>query len=191
MAKKLDFEGADSGTPIEGVSITALSRVTLARFAGASDDYNAIHLDDKVAKAAGKTSVYAPSTLVMAYIGRMVQASLTGASLRRYGLRLMKLLWPGDVLTCRGVIVETRKENNEYLVDMDVWADNQRGETVAKGRVLAVVPKDEESLLTKVSAATGLVYEVAVGYGPGGAKLAKKKVTKTKTTKKQTSKKSA
>ncbi len=194
MAKKLDFEGADSGTPIEGVSITALSRVTLARFAGASDDYNAIHLDDKVAKASGKASVYAPSTLVMAYIGRMVQASLTGASLRRYGLRLMKLLWPGDVLTCRGVIVETRKENGEYLVDMDVWADNQRGETVAKGRVLAVVPKDEEATLTKASGALGLVYQEAVGYGPKGVKLAKKKATKKttkkKTTKKKTSKKS-
>ena len=74
---------------------------------------------------------------------------------------------------------------------MDVWADNQRGETVAKGRVLAVVPKDEAATLTKASAATGLVYEVAVGYGPGGAKLAKKKVTKKKTTKKKTSKKSA
>ena len=191
MAKKLDFEGADSGTPIEGVSITALSRVTLARFAGASDDYNAIHLDDKVAKASGKASVYAPSTLVMAYIGRMVQASLTGASLRRYGLRLMKLLWPGDVLTCRGVIVETRKENGEYLVDMDVWADNQRGETVAKGRVLAVVPKDEESSLTKASAAAGLVYQEAVGYGPKGVKVAAKKATKKKTAKKATKKKTS
>ena len=119
----------------------------------------------------------------------MVQASLTGASLRRYGLRLMKLLWPGDVLTCRGVIVETRKENSEYLVDMDVWADNQRGETVAKGRVLAVVPKDEEASLTKASAATGLVYQEAVGFGPKGAKLAKKKATKKKTTKKKTTKK--
>lgn len=190
MARTIDFEGADSGSPIDGVSITALSRVTLARFAGASDDYNAIHLDDKVAKAAGKASVFAPSTLVMAYIGRMTQAALVGASIRRYGLRLMKLLWPGDVLTCRGVVVETRKENGEYLVDMDVWADNQRGETVAKGRVLAVVPKDGEASLTKASAATGLVYREAIGFAPVGGPAGGKKSTK-KTTKKAGAKKAS
>jgi len=166
MSRKLDFEGADAGSPVDGIAIPALNRVTLARYAGAADDYNAVHLDDKVAKASGKSSVYAPSTLVMAYIGRMVQASLVGASIRRYGLRVMKLLWPGDVLTCRGVVVETRKENGEYLVDMDAWADNQRGETVAKGRVLAVVPKDSESALTKASEGQGLVYRAAEGFSP-------------------------
>ena len=43
---------------------------------------------------------------------------------------------------------------------MDVWADNQRGETVAKGRVLAVVPKDGKSVLTKASAGRGIIYEL-------------------------------
>ena len=162
MPKKLTYENAESGSPLEGISIPALNRVTLARYAGAADDYNAVHLDDKVAKAAGRATVFAPSTLVMSYIGRMIQNSLTGSSIRRYGLRLMKLLWPGDVLTCRGTIVETRVEDNEYLVDIDVWADNQRGETVAKGRILTVVPEDDNEELPKKSRATGIVYTVAV-----------------------------
>ncbi|MEC8052795.1 MAG: MaoC family dehydratase N-terminal domain-containing protein [Myxococcota bacterium] len=157
---KLDFESAEAGTPLESISIPALNRVGLARYAGAVDDFGAVHLDDKVAKAAGKASVFAPGTLVMAYLGRVVQASLEGASLRRFGLRITRLLWPGDVLTCRGVVVETRKEDGEYCVDMDVWADNQRGETVAKGRVLAVVPKDGKSVLTKASAGRGIIYEL-------------------------------
>jgi len=57
-------------------------------------------------------------------------------------------------------VVETRKEDGEYCVDMDVWADNQRGETVAKGRVLAVVPKDGKSVLTKASAGRGIIYRL-------------------------------
>ena len=197
MSRKIDFEGADAGSPIDGIAIPALNRVSLARYAGASDDYNAVHLDDKVAKASGKASVYAPSPLVMAYIGRMVQASLAGASIRRYGLRVMKLLWPGDVLTCRGVVVETRKENGEYLVDMDAWADNQRGETVAKGRVLAVVPKDSEASLTKASEAQGLVYRAPTGFAPIDLKSksntsstgVKKAVKKSKKTTKKSAKK--
>ena len=158
MARLLDFESIDKGSPLEGLSIPALTRVTLARFAGASDDYNPMHLDDKVAAAAGKSSVFAPSHLIMAYVGRMVEGCFTGASIRRYGLRMLKLVWPGDVLTCRGVVIDKRKESGECVIDADVWADNQRGETVAKGRVLAVIPKLPGKSLAKSEAAVGIVY---------------------------------
>ena len=72
MSNTIDYESIDKGSPLEGLSIPALTRVTLARFAGAVDDYNPMHLDDKVATATGKTSVFAPANLVMAYVGRMV-----------------------------------------------------------------------------------------------------------------------
>ena len=128
---KLDFESAEAGTPLESISIPALNRVGLARYAGAVDDFGAVHLDDKVAKAAGKASVFAPGTLVMAYLGRVVQASLEGASLRRFGLRITRLLWPGDVLTCRGVVVETRKEDGEYV---SIWTSGQITSGVKRSR---------------------------------------------------------
>ena len=83
VEKAIDYESLDKGSPLDGLSIPALTRVTLARFAGASDDYNPMHLDDKVATAAGKNSVFAPGNLVMAYVGRMVQGYFAGASLRR------------------------------------------------------------------------------------------------------------
>jgi acyl dehydratase len=124
-----------------------------------------MHLDDKVAAAAGKSSVFAPSHLIMAYVGRLVESCFQGASLRRYGLRMLKLVWPGDVLTCRGVVIDKRKENGEFVIDADVWADNQRGETVAKGRVLAVVPKAKGKVLKKSEAAHGLVFPPQKGKG--------------------------
>lgn len=164
--EELSFETIDKGMPLEGISIPALTRAALARFAGAIDDYNPMHLDDKVATAAGKASVFAPSQLVMAYIGRMIEAQFAGCSLRRYGLRVLKLVWPGDVLTCRGVVIDKREENGEHVIDADVWADNQRGETVAKGRILVVVPKNDKGL-TKSEAALGVVYK-NMGLKPGG-----------------------
>lgn len=187
MSSTLDFETAEAGSPIEGISIPALTRVTLAKFAGATDDYSALHLDDKVAQASGKNSVYAPSTLVMAYMGRMITQSLTKTSIRRFGVRVLKLLWPGDVLTCRGAVVEARKEGSDYICDIDVWCDNQRGETVAKGRILAAVPKEHGKALTKASGSLGLVYQAEI---PSAAKKTAKKKTSKKTSKKTTKKKS-
>ena len=159
--KPLDFESADKGTPLETLSVPALTRMTLARFAGASDDYNPMHLDDKIAAAAGKASVFASSHLIMAYVGRLVESAFEGVSIRRFGMRMLKLLWPGDVMTCRGVIVDKRVEAGEHFLDVDVWADNQRGETVAKGRVLAVVAPRKGAKLSRAAAATGLVYPLS------------------------------
>jgi len=182
LVKPIDFESIDKGSPLEGLSIPALTRVSLARFAGAVDDYNPMHLDDKVATATGKNSVFAPANLVMAYIGRMVESYFEGASLRRFGLRMLKLVWPGDVLTCRGVIIDKRKEGGEHVIDADVWADNQRGETVAKGRVIAVVPPTKTKKLTRAEAASGVVF---VAAKVRGAKAPAAKKTKKKTAKKK------
>ena len=202
---KLDFESLDKGTPLDGLSIPALTRASLARFSGAIDDYNPLHLDDKVATASGKASVFAPSHLIMAYVGRIVEMWLYGSSLRNYSLRMFKLVWPGDVLTCRGVVVDKRHEHGEFLIDADVWADNQRGETVAKGRFLAVVPESKTKKMPRSSAKLGVVYQQEQKYTKGvkptamggsvtrtknsPAPAVKKKTTKKKTTKKKTTKK--
>jgi len=185
----IDFENVDVGAPLEGLSIPALTRVALARFAGAMDDYNPMHLDDKVATAAGKASVFAPGHLVMGYIGRMVETYFEGASMRRFGVRMLKLVWPGDVLTCRGVIVDKRVENGEHVVDADVWADNQRGETVAKGRVLAVVNPNDKKAMSKAASSSGIVYRFEGAPAVKKASSKKKTTTKKKATKKKATKK--
>jgi acyl dehydratase len=158
VSKSLDFESLDKGSPIDGLSIPALTRATLARFAGAIDDYNPVYLDDKVAAATGKASVFAPTNLIMAYLGRMVQAWLVGAYLRRFDLKVVRLVWPGDVLTCRGVVNDKREVGGECLVEANVWADNQRGENVAKGVVVAAVPLEADKPFAARVRETGILY---------------------------------
>jgi acyl dehydratase len=174
VSKSLDFASIDKGTPIEGLSIPALTRVALARFAGAVDDYNPMHLDDKVAVASGKASVFAPTNLIMAYVGRMIENWLVGAYLRRFDLKVVRLVWPGDVLTCRGVVNDKRHEDGEYLVEANVWADNQRGENVAKGIVIAVVADGE------TESASTFTCDAGVLYNPAGRPVKSPSKTKTK-----------
>ncbi len=166
MEQPIDFESLDKGTPIEGLTIPALTRATLARFAGATDDYNPMHLDDKVASAAGKSSVFAPTSLVMAYVGRMIEGWLVGAVLRRFEIKVVRLVWPGDVLTCRGTIIDKREEGGVCIIDADVSADNQRGENVANGLIIAVVPRALGKGLTAKD------LEVGIAYQPAGKKKA-------------------
>jgi acyl dehydratase len=173
VAEPLDFEQLDKGTPIDGLTIPALTRITLARFAGAADDYNPMHLDDKVAAASGKSSVFAPTNLIMGYVGRMIEHWLVGAVLRRFELKVVRLVWPGDVLTCRGTIIDKREEDGHYIIDADVSADNQRGENVANGLILAVIPKTPGKTTAKEA-------EMGVIFHPAGPKGGKKSTAKKK-----------
>lgn len=50
----------------------AVTRSTLALFAGASGDHNPIHIDIDSAKASGMDDVFAHGMLAMAYLGRLL-----------------------------------------------------------------------------------------------------------------------
>ncbi|MEU3461137.1 MaoC/PaaZ C-terminal domain-containing protein [Streptomyces sp. NPDC006733] len=63
-----------SGTVLEPLELPAVSRTTLALFAGASGDHNPVHIDLDAARAAGRDDVFAQGMLSMAYLGRLLTA---------------------------------------------------------------------------------------------------------------------
>jgi acyl dehydratase len=60
------------GTTLSPLKIPAITRTTLALFAGASGDHNPIHIDSDVARSAGLDDVFAHGMLSMAYLGRLL-----------------------------------------------------------------------------------------------------------------------
>ncbi len=52
----------------------------------------------------------------------------------------------GDTLTGHGRISKVYEEDGRHLVDLEVWAENQRGETTAPGSATVVLPTRESSI---------------------------------------------
>ena len=75
------------GVELPTLDIPPISRATLALFAGASGDHNAIHLDSDVAKTAGRDDVFAHGMLSMAYLGRVLTDWADQESLRSFEVR--------------------------------------------------------------------------------------------------------
>src|SRR5205823_3242354 len=48
--------------------------------------------------------------------------------------RFVKIVWPGDELTCHGRVAELRKERGACYADVELWAENQKGELVLRGQ---------------------------------------------------------
>jgi hypothetical protein len=46
----------------------------------------------------------------------------------------------GDIQFIKGKVTKKYELNNEHLVDLDVWAENQRGEVTAPGKATVRLP---------------------------------------------------
>lgn len=133
-ARKMYFEAVHVGDELPALAKAPVDRVQLARYAGASGDFNPIHVDEVYARGIGMPSVYAPGMLVMGFLGQLVSDWARGAQLRRYGVRFVKMVWPGDTVVCKGRVTDRYGENGRYFAELELWAENQKGELVMKGQ---------------------------------------------------------
>jgi acyl dehydratase len=132
-ARKLYFESIRVGEELPALAKAPIDRVQLSRYAGASGDYNPVHVDEIYAKSVGMPSVYAPGMLVMGMLGQLISDWARGGQLRRYNVRFIKMVWPGDTIVCKGRVSDRWGSGGRYFVEIDLWAENQRGELVMKG----------------------------------------------------------
>jgi acyl dehydratase len=132
-ARKLYFEGIRVGDELPALAKAPVDRVQLSRYAGASGDYNPVHVDEVYAKSVGMPSVYAPGMLIMGMLGQLISDWARGGQLRRYNVRFIKMVWPADTVVCKGRVTDRHGAGGRYFAEIDLWAENQRGELVMKG----------------------------------------------------------
>lgn len=133
-ARKLYFEAIRVGDELPALAKAPVDRVQLSRYAGASGDYNPVHVDEVYAKSVGMPSVYAPGMLIMGMLGQLISDWARGGQLRRYNVRFIKMVWPGDTVVCKGRVSDRHGTGGRYFVEIDLWAENQRGELLMKGQ---------------------------------------------------------
>ena len=130
------FEDVEVGHEMPALVKGPIQQIQLTRYAGASGDFNPIHQDDAFAKAAGMDGVFAHGMLSMGFVAQSVTDWLGAGTVRKIGVRFAGLVRLGDVITCRGAVAAKRpatdgRANN--LVDIELRAENQKGETVITG----------------------------------------------------------
>ncbi len=137
LARKIYYSSLQVGDEVPSWQPAPLDRVQIARYTGASGDFNPLYVDEPFARAAGFRSTIVPGPLAMAALSQMVSEWLKGPFIRRLSAKFLKILWPGDILTCRGRVTAKHREASDYLVDFDLWIENQEGEMLVRGTATA------------------------------------------------------
>jgi acyl dehydratase len=113
-----------------------IEQIQLTKYAGASGDFNPIHQDDAFAKAAGMGGVFAHGMLSMGFVAQSVTDWVGAGRVRKISVRFAALVRLGDVITCHGRVTGRRAPQGpeDGQVDLELWAENQKGEKVVTGR---------------------------------------------------------
>ena len=101
-----------------------------------------IHSDETWAQAKGFRTCLAQGMMSTAYVSEMMTRFI-GAGFVKGGTMSMTFIQPvyaGDRLTVHGVIKERRAEGRATRVVVEVWCENQDGETTAVGTASGLVP---------------------------------------------------
>jgi acyl dehydratase len=139
---KVYFEDVEVGHELPALVKGPIQQIQLTRYAGASGDFNPIHQDDAFAKAAGMGGVFAHGMLSMGFVAQSVTDWLGVGTVKKIGVRFAGLVRLGDVLTCRGTLIAKRPAKDgqaDNLVDLELWAENQKGEKVVTGKATAAL----------------------------------------------------
>src|SRR5256885_10532506 len=134
LARSFYWSELRVGDDLPPLTKPAIDRVQIVRYASSSGDFNRLHLDEPYAHAVGFPGLFAPGMLALAFVGQLLSAWLRRGHVRKLGARFIKIVWPGDELTCRGRIAELRKEGGGAYADVELWAENQKGELVLRGQ---------------------------------------------------------
>ena len=117
-----------------------LTRTDIVRYAGAAGDFNPVHHDEFYARSAGFETVFSVGMLQAALLGTYVTDWLGPANVRRFGVRFRAQVWPGDLVSCAGVISAVGATKEGSTVTVELTARRQTGETVLTGSADFLVP---------------------------------------------------
>ncbi|MFM0549639.1 MaoC family dehydratase [Paraburkholderia sediminicola] len=124
----LSFDAVKVGDTLPPLTLAPIDRTTLALFAGASGDHNAVHIDLDFARRTRMPDVFAHGMLSMAYLGRLLSGWVDQRQLRQFGVRFVGITHLGHRITCSGRVVEKFEADGERRVKVEIQTANQYGE---------------------------------------------------------------
>lgn len=140
IKKQLYYEDVADGGEITPL-VKQPSTTQLVMWAGASGDYNPIHYDKDYALKQGLPGVIVHGQLAGCFLGQMLTdwAGDKGR-LKKLSLSYKGMNFPGEIITCKGMVNKKYIEQGQHLVTLKIWAENAKQEKTLSGIAVVSLP---------------------------------------------------
>ena len=126
----LHFEDVEPGDELTALE-KAISLPQMVSYAAATWDFHRYHYDHEYARQQGYPQPFADGQMLGAFLAQML-ADWMGdpGAIHKMGFRFRDLVFPGDVLSCKGRVTAKSSQRDRNLVECELWIENQDGELV-------------------------------------------------------------
>jgi acyl dehydratase len=140
--KQIYFEDVEVGAMLPSM-VKPISLVTILKWGAATNDYGPHHYDQQFAnQMLGLPNVIAHGPHNAAFLAQLVTNWLGGEGmLRRHYAEMRGNVFPGDIMTFQGRVADKYVKDGEGLVEIESWAQNQKGRRVTLGQSTAMLPR--------------------------------------------------
>ena len=130
------------GDEIEGLTLPPVDRMRLIKYAGASGDFNPIHLIDAAAEETGLPGIIAHGMLTVATMTLLFSPYLEHGYVKTFRSRFSGMVFLGDILRVGGRASGMEETDEGLLYTFEVHARRDE-DTVASGEVGFLVYADQ------------------------------------------------
>ena len=122
-----DIQIGDEITPL----VKELGMARMMAYGAATWDFIRLHYDADYARELGFEAPFVDGQMMGGFLTQHVQDwAGPGAFLRKLAFRNRVMAYPGDSLTCHGVVTDVSSTEEGGMVECDLRMENQRGEKV-------------------------------------------------------------
>ena len=122
-----DIQIGDEITPL----VKEIVMARMMAYGAATWDFIRLHYDADYARELGFEAPFVDGQMMGGFLTQHVQDwAGPGAFLRKLAFRNRVMAYPGDSLTCHGVVTDVSSTEEGGMVECDLWMENQRGEKV-------------------------------------------------------------
>jgi len=150
--KQLYWEEVETGSEIPALPKVATSQM-LAKWAGASGDFNPLHYEFPFAESQGVGNPITHGQLKRAWLVQLItdwigdQGFLKKFSCQframDYPVLMKNMTEPADdkpTNWCRGKVTNKGMEDDQHYIECEIWVENQKGEKTTPGRAVIILP---------------------------------------------------
>ena len=136
MAEVRYFEDVRTGDELTPL-VKEIGLARMMAYGAATWDFIRLHYDADYARELGFDGPFVDGQMLGGFLTQHVQDwAGPGAFLRKLAFRNRVMAYPGDSLTCRGVVTDCsiKEDRGEEggMVECGLWVENQRGEKVVE-----------------------------------------------------------
>ena len=122
-----NIQVGDELTPL----IKEIGMARMMAYGAATWDFVRLHYDADYVRDLGFDAPFVDGQMLGGFLTQLVQDwAGPDAFLRKLAFRNRVIVYPGDTLTCHGVVTAVSAADEGGMVECELWAENQHGERV-------------------------------------------------------------